>query len=150
MYIPNRNTRRRPRTRNLRSMSIKHAHGKTGGEYEFLYRGKIVSLAGHYKIDPMSPDGRRWIASREAAKIIRRIVCELADATCELHLDPSCWRWLPLGSGHPHHLRLKKMGGAFTEDRIWVAGQRVRFWTCPTCHRCEHPGPQWTPKASAA
>ncbi len=121
-------------------------HAQPGGEYIFTYKGQEYRLKGRFVNDPVSPDGLRWYATWQSAKIIGRIVREIAENHCELLISPSCWEWLPYGRGHLHHAILKKMGGAFHEDRIWVNGERVRFLACPSCHREKHGKLYWTPK----
>jgi len=128
----------------VKPITDKRRDGVTGEEYVFTFRNQQYRLPGHIRYDQTSPDGIRWIATPASAKVIRMIVCELAERRCELKLSESCWGFLPLNIGHAHHLRRKKMGGAFTDDRIWILGQRVRFWTCPTCHRHEDGDLQWS------
>ena len=122
--------------------------GTPGGDYIFTYRGKAYSLPGRFLQDPTSPDGRRWIATRESNRVIRSIIRELADSFCELHESSGCWGWTPLESGHAHHAIHKKLGGSFTDDRIWVAGKRIRFWTCATCHKAHHGKLHWSRRAA--
>jgi len=122
---------------------------KPEGDYIFTHRGKEIRVAGRYLNDPSSPDGLRWIAASHSKPILSRIVHELADGVCEIKLSPGCWKRVPYGYG-THHVVTKKMGGAFTDDRIWRDGERIRILGCPSCHRNLHNRLHWTPKASAA
>src|SRR5216684_1878653 len=122
--------------------------GTVGGEYNFTYGGKDYSLPGRFLQDPASPDGLRWIATRESGRVIRKLVCEMANARCELKTSPQCLKWAPLRNGDPHHVHHKKMGGANTEDRIWVNGERVRICTCKNCHRDHHNHLHWSRRAA--
>jgi hypothetical protein len=133
----------------IRPRSAKYLQGSVGGEYVFLYRGREISLPGRFVQDPTSPDGLRWIAMRESAKVIRSIVRDLANSQCELQEAKGCWGWTPLEFGHAHHAVHKKLGGAFADDRIWVAGERIRLWTCPTCHEKHHGKLHWGRKDAA-
>lgn len=139
----------RTRTR-LRSVSSKRMLGTPGGEYQFRLSGKDYSLPGRFLQDPESPDGMRWVATPDSNKIIRRIVCQMANSRCEWKLVPHCWGYLPLEVGHPHHSITKGMGGAHSDDRIFVGGEQIRFWVCPTCHRAEHGDVQWSEKVRSA
>jgi hypothetical protein len=119
---------------------------KPEGQYHFDYRGEHYVLDGRFIQDSTSPDGLRWVASKEAARTIRALVCEIADKQCEMRLNAQCWKWAPSWVGHPHHFKHKKMGGASADDRIWVNGERIRIWACPGCHQ-EHHGPlAWSKK----
>ena len=144
------------RTRFARRVSQKRKQGTPGGEYIFDYAGKHYELPGRFIIDRESPsdDGLRWVATPESGREIRRIVCELADKQCELGSSPTCWKWAPLPQGQPHHVRHAKMGGAFTEDRIWITIEgevwQMRIWACPNCHQRHHNPLHWTKKSEAA
>ena len=126
--------------------------GTVGGEYNFTYAGKDYSLPGRFLQDPSSPDGLRWIATRESNRIIRHLVCGMANAQCELEKSEQCWKWAPVDRGHPHHLKHKKMGGAFTDDRIWILidGEltKLRVWSCPVCHFDHHNHLHWSRRAA--
>lgn len=125
-------------------------HSRPGEEYVLMHRGKEYRLAGRFVNDPTSPDGQRWIAAYASKPIIRRIVCELAGAMCEMSNSPECWKSAPVWVGHPHHVRHKKMGNAFGDDRIFleIDGQtvRIRVWGCPVCHRDHHNKLHWSGK----
>jgi hypothetical protein len=136
--------RRRP----IRSVSPKRNVGTPGGEYDFTYAGKFYSLPGRMIVDPTSPDGKRWVATPGSAKIIRQIVCEMAGECCELEIKSNCWKRAPLQCGHRYHGKHKKMGGAFTDDRIWINGKKMLFWSCPSCHTEHHGTPQWSRRAA--
>lgn len=123
-------------------------HRKPGGEYVFVHRGQEYRLAGKFVQDNTSPDGLRWIAAKESKPILTRIVFELADGRCQMkNAAAFCWGYVPRWSGHPHHVRHKKMGGAFTDDRIWleIDGEKtqIRIWGCPVCHRDHHDKLHW-------
>jgi hypothetical protein len=140
--------RRKPLRRSL--IRPKERVGIVGGEYMFMHAGKTYVLSGKFVNDPVSPDGWRWVATRESNRVIRVLVCELAGERCEMRSSEQCWGWAKSWNGHPHHVRHKKMGGAFTDDRIWIEvdGERVRIriWACPSCHQ-EHHGPlAWSKK----
>lgn len=152
----NRSREHRPRRNAIKSVSDRRTRGTPGGEYIFTYAGKRYELPGRFVQDPASAsdDGLRWIATPESAKVIRHLVCEIAGKQCELATEPHCWKWAPLDRGQPHHLRHKKMGGAFSEDRIWIVvdGEwiRMRVWACPVCHQNHHNRLHWTRKDDAA
>lgn len=118
------------------------------GEYTFTHKGKEYSLSGHWINDPTSPDGMRWIATSHAKTTLNRIVYELAGSHCEMQKVSNCWRWVPYGCG-THHVITKKMGGAFTDDRIWRNGERIRVLSCPSCHRNHHNRLHWSSKRTA-
>ena len=121
---------------------------RPGSLYEFTYKGKSYALPGRWLVDPEAHDGKRWIAAPQAKPLIRQIVRELADGRCEMHLNAQCWRWTPINAGHAHHGKHCKMGGAHTDDRIWnEAGERLRFWVCPSCHRRHHNALHWSKEA---
>lgn len=122
--------------------------GTPGGEYVFTYGGQTLTLPGKFVQDPQSPDGQRWIGTRESNRIICTLVCEMANSRCELQTSEKCWGWTPFGSGDPHHVIHKKMGGANTEDRIWVCGEKVRVWSCKACHRDHHNKLYWKGKTA--
>jgi hypothetical protein len=130
--------------------------GTPGGEWTFTWGGKHYVLSGRYIQDATSPsdDGLRWIASSESVKFINQLVHKIANGQCELKLAPNCWKWAPHGAGHPHHVRHKKMGGAFTDDRIWIsiAGEptQIRIWACPSCHRNHHNRLHWSRRENIA
>jgi hypothetical protein len=128
----------------IRSRALKYTSGIIGDEYKFTFQGEDYSLSGRFIEDQQSPDLLRWIATRESNAVIRSIVYEIADGKCEMHRLGNCWKWAPVDRGHPHHLIHKKMGGAYTDDRIWVCGKRIRIWACPTCHSDHHGNPQWS------
>jgi hypothetical protein len=117
---------------------------RPGGEYIFDCLGRHYELPGKFVQDPLSPsdDGLRWIAAPESKPIIRRLVCELANKQCEVQESKHCWKWAPVDRGHPHHTIHKKMGGAFTDDRIFlkIGGEtvQIRVWSCPNCHQKHH------------
>lgn len=127
-----------------RFLANKPKKGTPGGEYCFRVLGKDFILAGRFILDMESPsdDHQRWVATAESARIIRRIVCDLADKQCQLKESPLCWKWAPVDKGQPHHAIHKKMGGAFTDDRIWlqIDGElvQIRLWACPNCHQKHH------------
>lgn len=146
-----RRSHQRIRPRSLKSMS-----GTPGGEYTFDLNGKHYELSGRFVQDEFSPsdDKRRWIATPESNRIIRALVCKLSNKQCQVRREKHCWKWAPVEIGHPHHVQHKKMGGAFTDDRIWIVidGEivQIRVWSCPTCHREHHNKLYWTPKEQAA
>lgn len=125
-----------------------------GGEYVFTHRGKEYRLPGKFIQDPTSPsnDGLRWVAHPSAKPTLAQVVFELSGGQCEMTNGPDCWKFAARWNGHPHHVRHKKMGGAFTEDRIFltIAGQvvRIRVWGCPTCHKNHHNKLHWTAKSA--
>jgi hypothetical protein len=151
----NRSREFRPRHA-INRISKKKREGTPGGAYIFDYAGKHYELPGRFIQDETaaSDDKRRWVATLESGRIIRRLVCQLANKFCELSTEPHCWKWAPLERGQPHHLRHKKMGNAFGDDRIWIVvdGElvRVRIWACPTCHQNHHNRLHWTRKDDAA
>jgi hypothetical protein len=118
----------------IRRVSKKRYDGRPGDEYEFIFRGESYSLSGRFVNDPESEDGRRWIGTPHSNAVIRGLTARIANEQCELALVKNCWGWVPASSGHPHHVVTKQMGGARTEDRLFVAGKRMRVWVCPTCH----------------
>lgn len=132
-----------------RTVRPKRTEGIPGGNWDFELNGQTYSLPGKFVQDARSgsDDGKRWIATRESNREIRRIVCELAGKECQLHKADNCWKWAPVHLGQPHHVRHCKMGGAFTDDRIFifVDGERtvIRVWSCPTCHRQHHNPLHW-------
>jgi hypothetical protein len=144
------------RTRNKpKQWRPKPKPGTPGGEYNFTWRGKAYSLPGKFVQDAesASDDGLRWIAAKESKSIIAGLVCQIADDYCELHEAKGCWGKVPRFVGHPHHVRHKKMGGAQTDDRIWIAVDgdwvRIRVLACPTCHAQHHGEPRWSQKEAA-
>jgi hypothetical protein len=119
------------------------------GDWRFTWRGRDHALPGRWLNDPTSPDGMRWIAAPSAIPTIVGIVAEEAGNQCELKLPKvQCWGWTPRDCGHRHHLVLKKMGGAFADERIWINGERKQIWTCPTCHRARHGRLHWSAKSA--
>jgi hypothetical protein len=150
--IPRRHPLTRTWLRPNRVRESKHSH--PGGEYIFTHRGKQYSLPGKMIQDRTSPsaDGLRWVAHPKSKPTITSIVYELAGGHCQMHKSPSCWGWMPRGVGHPHHVRHKKMGNAFGDDRIWIEidGEQVqiRILGCPSCHRNHHNKLQWTGKSA--
>jgi hypothetical protein len=127
---------------------VKKHVGVVGGEYIFEHAGNTYVLNGKFVNDPRAPEGIRWIATPESNRVIRVLVCEIADSRCELRTSPDCWGRVAPWKGHPHHRVHKGMGGANTDDRIWVMvdGEkwRIRMWACPACHREHHGVPRWS------
>jgi hypothetical protein len=138
----------RPRKHWLR-LRRKERPQDIAGEYIFTHRGKEYRLAGQWKNDPHSPDGTRWIAASRSKTILTQIVAELADLRCEVKVSKQCWGWTPRAAGHRHHEVHKKMGGGFTDDRIWINDLRVAFWTCWSCHRDERNPLHWSKRGAA-
>lgn len=142
--------RRSPRR--LRPVSPKREQGAVGGSWEFDFMGRHYSLPGRFVQDVESPsdDGLRWIATPQSNKVIRGLVERIAERHCQLKESKSCWDWSPVG--HAHHVRHKKMGGAFTDDRIWIVidGEKtqIRIWACYSCHDPHHNKLHWS-KVSA-
>lgn len=140
----------------IRYCSKKKARGVPGGEYIFDLNSKHYELPGRFVQDEtsLSDDRRRWIATPESNRVIRELVCKVADKQCQVRRGKGCWKWAPLHLGHPHHGIHKKLGGAFTDDRIWIVidGEisQIRVWSCPTCHQEHHNKLYWTPKEQAA
>lgn len=122
---------------------FKSRPSRPGDEYVFTYKGREYRLPGKFIQENSSPDGLRWIASSAAKTILSAIVRELAGNHCELKESPSCWNFVPFGVG-THHAIHKKMGGAFTDDRIWRNGERIRLLACPSCHKNHHNKLHWT------
>jgi hypothetical protein len=144
--------RRKPLNRNRswlrRGQPREPKRSQPGGEYVLTHRGKQHVLPGRYIVDPTSPDGKRWIAHSSVRPILAQIVFELSGGLCEIKNGPDCWGYAARWNGHPHHVKHKKMGGAFTDDRIFleIDGQvvRIRVWGCPTCHKNHHNKLHWT------
>lgn len=127
----------------------KEKPSKPEGRYIFDIGSKHYELDGRYVQDAESPsdDRLRWIANAASNKIIRWLTNSLANSRCQLEKNRQCWKFTPLDKGHPHHVIHKKMGGAFTDDRIWlmIGGEKVqiRVWACPYCHQEHHGRLAW-------
>jgi hypothetical protein len=127
----------------------KEKPSKPEGRYIFDIGSKHYELEGRFVQDAESPsdDGLRWIATKESNRIIRWIVNSLANSYCQVRKGRQCWKFTPLDRGHPHHVIHKKMGGACTDDRIFlkIGGEQVqiRVWSCPFCHQEHHGRLAW-------
>lgn len=145
-----------PRSRPSRFRRPHRKAGSPGGNYEFTCLAQTYSLPGRFLQDMTSPsdDHLRWVGTTESNRIIRQLVWELASQQCQLRETELCWKWAPLRMGQPHHKIHKKMGGAFTDDRIWltIGGEvvQIRVWACPQCHSKHHNHLHWTGKENVA
>jgi hypothetical protein len=89
-------------------------------------------IPGYWYDDAASPDGKRWIATREGWKRIQEKVRGLASGRCELRTSANC-----IGvslSLDIHHRLGRGMGGGKREDRIFVVGVRILKACCRPCH----------------
>ena len=134
----------------------KERQGTPGGEYIFDLYGKHYELPGRFIVDKTSPsdDGLRWVGTSDSNRTVRILVHKIASGQCQVKKNKQCWKWAPVDRGHPHHAIHKKMGGAFADDRIWLAicGEtvQIRVWSCPGCHAEHHNPLAWSYKRNVA